>query len=787
MVSFLLVVTCLGATNIHTHGIETPYTVLPDENATIISFSNGIVFNTESGEPELPAALRIRSRENGYYLVQMEGPIYSTWTDELKNIGLEIIGYIPHYAYLVHGSAQKIDQAQSLSFVRWTGVYQPAYKLEKGLLNHDGDIRIVVQVFPNEDLNSLNARILEMGYDVVEMIDHPLCKTLDIILPAENISDIANIPAVLWIQRWTQPEFSNQNCQWVTQTGWRSSIPSNPSARQVWYNGVLGNGVILSSTDSGVRTNHQQFYDPSYPINSTGTYPNHRKMVAYKTYQGANFGDDPYNAYHGTHVNCTIAGNDTTQGSSVYDGMAKGGRLYFVDIANSSGGLVVSTNLTAMYDTIHLGRGLPYTILQHSGSWGWYCSSGSYLIQDATTDAYIYANPDFLNIFAAGNEGGSYDIRNPGLSKNTITVGALLNSTNSNQIASFSSRGPAQDGRMKPNVMAPGDGTTLWSGLWSANGAGTSGYKGMSGTSMATPAVNGSIGLMRQYLLAGFYPTGSANTSDSIKFPSAALMRSMAQVSCDPNVGYTIPNSNVGWGRIDVDSVLYFSGDARRLIILDDPTGVSTGVSITDSFDVNSAMTLRICLAWTDTAASTGANPTIVNNLHLEVTSPTGTTYRGNIYSGGQSQANPSTWDNINVEECVRVNSPTTGIWTLTVIGQNVPYGPQAYAYTITGDVDPVNPGIEEYTNEIVPFTSICKFSSIVNDHVSFEINLPASVHVSAKIFDLTGRVVSDMLDSKLPQGINRVEKAIDLASGVYFVKVDAGEFEKIEKLLVIR
>ena len=240
LVSFLLVVTCLGATNIHTHGIETPYTVLPDENATIISFSNGIVFNTESGEPELPAALRIRSRENGYYLVQMEGPIYSTWTDELKNIGLEIIGYIPHYAYLVHGSAQKIDQAQSLSFVRWTGVYQPAYKLEKGLLNHDGDIRIVVQVFPNEDLNSLNARVLEMGYDVVEMIDHPLCKTLDIILPAENISDIANIPAVLWIQRWTQPEFSNQNCQWVTQTGWRSSIPSNPSARQVWYNGVLG-------------------------------------------------------------------------------------------------------------------------------------------------------------------------------------------------------------------------------------------------------------------------------------------------------------------------------------------------------------------------------------------------------------------------------------------------------------------------------------------------------------------------------------------------------------------
>ena len=277
LVSFLLVVTCLGATNIHTHGIEVSYPVLPDENATIISFSNGIVFDTRTGEPELPAALRTHNRQSGFFIVQMTGPIYSAWTDELKAIGLEIIGYIPHYAYLVHGSAAEIAQAQTLSFVGWTGIYQPAYKLEQGLLNYDGDIRIVVQVFPNEDINELNEQISKMGYEVVEIMDHPLCKTIDIIMPAEHIHEIANIPAVLWIQRWTEPEFANQNCQWVTQTGWRSSIPSNPGARQVWYNGVVGNGVVLSTTDSGITTNHQQYYDPSYPITNTGVFPNHRK------------------------------------------------------------------------------------------------------------------------------------------------------------------------------------------------------------------------------------------------------------------------------------------------------------------------------------------------------------------------------------------------------------------------------------------------------------------------------------------------------------------------------
>ncbi|MGB3341946.1 MAG: S8 family serine peptidase [bacterium] len=786
LVSLLMVVTCLGAANIHTHGVETPYQILPDENATLISFSNGIVFDTRIGEPELPAALTIHSQQgDGYYLIQMTGPIYDAWTEELKGTGIDIVGYIPHYAYLVQASAEEIAQARSLPFVGWTGIYQPAYKLEKDLLNNEASVRLVVQAFPNEDLDALGLQIMEMGYDVVERVDHPLCKTLDIIVPAEDISYIANITSVLWIQKWTEPTFTNQNCQWVLQTGWRSSIPSDPGARQVWFNGVVGNGVVLSSTDSGITTNHQQYYDASYPITSPGVFPNHRKIVGYKNYQGAVFGDNSAFGYHGTHVNCTIAGNDTTLGSSNYDGMAKQARIYFVDIGSNSG-LVVPQNLTAMYDTIHLGRGLPYTILQHSGSWGWGNSSGTYLLQDASTDAYAYANPDFLNLYAAGNEYSAMRIRNPGMAKNVLTVGAMLNSTNSTSIASFSSRGPTQDGRMKPNIMAPGDGTTLWAGLISANGSGTNGYIGMSGTSMATPASNGSIGLIRHYLLAGFYPTGSVNTSDSIKYQSAALLRSMAMASCDPNVGFTIPNANVGWGRIDVDSILFFAGDSRNLILVDDTIGVTTGMSITDSFVVNSAIPLRVCLAWTDTAASSGANPTLVNNLHLELTAPSGTFYRGNQYSGGQSSSNPSSWDNINVEECARINSPQTGVWHITVIGQNVPNGPMGFAYAVTGDLS-FNPGIEENTSNLIPTTRISNFGSIVKDKLSFEINLHMTTDVSVRILDLTGRVVTDVIDSRLPQGLNTIERSLDLASGVYFVKVDAGEFQKIEKLLVVR
>jgi len=292
---------------------------------------------------------------------------------------------------------------------------------------------------------------------------------------------------------------------------------------------------------------------------------------------------------------------------------------------------------------------------------------------------FMWYCKDFLIFYATGGSAPSFIVRPPATAKNIITVGATYNGVNANQMF-ISAGGPTQDNRYKPTVTAPG------APVYSSVGPGND-YYAMSGTSNASPCAAGNGALIRNYFAKGFYPTGDSTPANAWTYISAALVKACIINGAHPEIiGSTIPDNRTGWGRVHLDDVLYFYGDIRRLAVVDDTHGVATGEFQEYIVTVNNqSEPLKITLVWTDYYAAAGANPAIINDLDLYVIGPNGAYYAGNRYSNGQSIPNDTTWDNRNVEECVRCNVPEIGDWVIRIRGRNVPQGPQPFALVVSG------------------------------------------------------------------------------------------------------
>ncbi len=661
--------------------------------ANLVLFSNGIVIDTDRPEPELPQALTISGYQDGqpgYYIIQFSGPIQEAWKRDLANRGIKFLWYLPNYAFVVRMDPSLENQARLHPAVKWLGLYQPAYKIsgQPELKAREGSLTTVILVHYDEDLNQVLDGLKAYGAEILESTVSEFNKMIKADLPLEALEAVAGMKAVSWIEPWHPIHLMNDRCQWVVQTN------SNGN-RAIWSHGIRGEGQVLSSSDSGVRVAHNAFYDAGVSLTNWGDYPTHRKVVAYKQIGSATFGDESANYYHGSHTGGTLCGDDSINGgTSAYDGMAYKARLYFMDCGGSSGGLYMYNDLAYLFGPPHSGvAGYPETRSYiMSNSWGSQQSSGPmpYDAQCMSLDQYTWANKDFLPFFSQGNTDGGPYIGAPAVSKNCVSVGASLNGTAAATTASFTVVGPTQDGRKKPLVAAPGDGQTLYSGLMSVNGSSNTGYTGMSGTSMSCPAAAGATVLMRQYFTEGWYPSGVQTPADAFA-PSAALLKSVLLAGADKGTP-AIPDTRYGWGRVNLDSSLYFSGDARKLAVVDDSVGLQTGMYKEYTFTVADSLgQFRAALCWTDYPGSPGAGRQLVNDLDLTLIDPYGTTYRGNVFSSSQSTTGGS-YDTLNVEENFRRNygAYRPGTWKLKVSARNTPQGPQPYAVAVTGKLSGV-------------------------------------------------------------------------------------------------
>ena len=171
--------------------------------------------------------------------------------------------------------------------------------------------------------------------------------------------------------------------------------------------------------------------------------------------------------------------------------------------------------------------------------------------------------------------------------------------------------------------------------------------------------------------------------------PSAALVKATLIASATAMEGGVPPppSNDQGWGRILLDDALHFFGDAKRLYVADRAARFASPADPADLHALtvlDGTEPLRVVLAWTDYPSTPVASINLVNDLDLTVQSPTGTIYRGNVFSAGSSQTG-GTADRRNNVEVIRIPNPAPGAWTVRVTPFAVPQPAQGYALIATG------------------------------------------------------------------------------------------------------
>jgi hypothetical protein len=511
----------------------------------------------------------------------------------------------------------------------------------------------------------------------------------------------------LWVERRASFSVNNKWAVWSTQSGVENYSPITS------LEGINGSSQVIGISDTGIDVNSCFFYDPDNDVPYDTVSSSHRKIVTYVTYVDDS---DVSTDGHGTHVCGSAAGSfvdangdSNNPTASSYDGMADGAKLAFFDIGDSNENLYVPSDLNTDLLAVMYAAGARV----FSNSWG--SSVNAYDLDAQQVDQFMVENPDALVLFAAGNDGeyGAASVSTPATAKNIISVGCTMASYESwstyygstlssdyydfTNLAYFSSQGPTNDGRMKPEIAAPGYYTTS---AYSDEESGEYHCEvvAMAGTSMATPTTAGLTALAREYLVNGFY--------ESVSFsPLGALMRAMIVHSGQPleylltstnqleSIDY--PGNEQGYGRVQLDEVLYSTLiDSTGQLMLMGSSSQSENpneyVSFSASGDAHtftivpsSTSAIRVTLAWTDPVAYSGTKAILVNDLDLSITTPSGETLYPSV-TGGVSA------DHTNTVEMIDIDAPTEGgEYTITVSAyalSDLSYGDQTYGLVVTGD-----------------------------------------------------------------------------------------------------
>uniref|UniRef100_A0A7S1G2L9 subtilisin n=1 Tax=Corethron hystrix TaxID=216773 RepID=A0A7S1G2L9_9STRA len=512
-------------------------------------------------------------------------------------------------------------------------------------------------------------------------------------------------------------EMSNTNARYITQGG------GTKNYKPFYDIDIRGDLQIVAVSDTGLDINSCYFRDTDHVVvpgepgkNFAPVNKEHRKVVQYVSYVDST----DYSNGHGTHVSGSIVGlvNPQTSltkkvlgfGLSGYaNGIAENAKISFFDIGDTSGGLSLPRDPKDL-----LLPGYEAYALVHSASWG--NSANEYGSNSRAFDEFQKKRPEFLILVAAGNSGdlGLNSVGDPAIAKNIIAVGASesmgqsirIGQMGKDYLAAFSSRGPTADGRIKPDVVAPGHFVNSAAARPDESESCTAFLN--AGTSMATPVTSGNALLVRQYFDEGFHvaPAYERTFAKGIVI-SAALLKAVlingAQYLVGVNDDTTPPpvpyDTNQGFGRISLLDSLPLKGGKSFDMTFKDRRVLSAGQKDKMEFQIDTrggkceSKDLSATLVWTDEPARSYCKQCLMNDLDMKV-----------LHNGLEKYPNGrSSRDSINNVERVRLEVYDDDVISIEIKATTLASEEQDYAFVMTGCFKPLTDKYESKQETIPP------------------------------------------------------------------------------------
>jgi hypothetical protein len=712
-------------------GLETDNKLEVRDDLNLLFLRSGVIDTTESeltgkfvgmGRSAISLGFRASaatpsdddvSRGSGQLrLVQFIGPVKKAWLQELEASGLELIAYVPNNGYLVRGdsnararllSRNQIAESRGEGFVQWDGIFSEQQKIHPALseaMNKSGELTVAVQFAPGKSARQLRgdsdvkrakklaSRVMIDAYGVLSFAN------MRMKIDSSRLADLAALASVVNIEPWNPPQLWDERTNQIIAgevTADRTGPRGPGYVSWLAAHGFSSNfGFAIDFSDSGVD---RGFTTPD-KIHPDFLDSNRQSRVLYaRDYTSELDAGDVQG--HGT-INMSIAGGASVSADS-RDPSGYNYGLGVAPFAMLGSSKIFQSN--GVFDLIE-----PYTKLVSdayrdgarimSNSWGE--ASNTYSIDSQEYDSRVRdadpnqpGNQETTICFAAGNNGFTKLISAPSTAKNVISVAAGessrkdgtdgcnvkdADSDSALDIAFFSSGGPTDDGRMKPDITAPGthiEGAASQHPNFDSTGVcgpdsvelyfpkGQTLYTWSSGTSHSTPQVSGAAALVRQFLI------GRGEN------PSAALIKAIllntTSYMTGERAGGDLPQARQGWGLLNIGRAF---DNTPKFFVNQTDTLTDSGQQVLVTGEIkDSSQPFRVTLVWSDAPGFSGAAPW-VNNLDLEVTI-NGQVYRGNNFAGQESRPGGDA-DTKNNVEGVWLPAGTIGSFAVRVRATNI-------------------------------------------------------------------------------------------------------------------